>query len=164
VLWLHACFPSGWRPTHIIGRSFSQVHAGIPGIAQVVAKAPSLTQAMVERGPYVRFVWTISADDELDHHPEQGVRSPWSAATSRAFLRVERQTLVPLPKVSGSVFLIRTYLYELSKLSREQRSTLALALEHMPPAIAAYKGLSDAIPWALRLLGRRAENPSDDVP
>jgi dimethylamine monooxygenase subunit A len=153
VLWLHACFPSGWRPSQVVGRSFTQIHAHIPGVAGIVGKAPSLVDAMVGRGPYVRFVWTISADDELDHHPEQGVRRPWSEATEHAFLRVERQTLVPLPEVSGSVFLIRTYLYELAELSREHRATLVLALRQMPRAIVAYKGLGEAIPRALMLLG-----------
>jgi dimethylamine monooxygenase subunit A len=156
VLWLHACFPSGWRPSQVIGQSFTRIHSVIPGSEALIQKAPSLVEAMVGRGPYVRFVWTLSADDELDHHPEQGARLPWSETTARAFLRVERQTLVPLPNASGSVFLIRTYLYELAELSREQRRTLALALAQMPPAIAAYKGLTEAIPRALSLLGERA--------
>ncbi len=152
VLWLHACFPSGWRPEQVIGQSFTQIHGRIPAIDSVLRRAPSLAHAMVTRGPYVRFVWTISADDELDHHPDQGQQSAWSPATARGFLRVERQTTVPLPEVSGSVFLIRTYVYGFDELPAAHRETLATALARMAPEIAHYKGLSAAIPRALRLL------------
>ncbi len=152
VLWLHACFPSGWRPEHVLGRSFAEIHAGIPGIEQVLAKSQNLVDAMSERGPYVRFVWTVTADDELDHHPSQGRRRAWSMQTQRGFLRVERQTTVPLPHVGTSVFLIRTYLYGFEELATEQRATLRAALERMPPEILRYKRLEAALPRALELL------------
>jgi hypothetical protein len=152
VLWLHACFPSGWRPEHVLGKSFAQIHADIPGIEQVVAKSRSMTLAMTERGPYVRFVWTVTADDELDHHPNQGRRSAWSMQAQRGFLRVERQTTVPLPHVGASIFLIRTYLYGFEELAAEQRATLRVALERMPPEMLRYKRLEAALPRALELL------------
>jgi hypothetical protein len=152
VVWLHACFPSGWRPEQVLGKSFAQIHAGIPGIEQVLAKSQSLVRAMSERGPYVRFVWTITTDDELDHHPVEGRRHPWSEQSQRGFLRVERQTTVPLPHAAASVFLIRTYLYAFDELGLEQRATLKSALERMPPEILRYKRLDAALPRALTLL------------
>jgi hypothetical protein len=152
VLWLHACFPSGWRPERVIGQSFARIHAPIPAFDAVARKTESLVEALVTRGPYVRFVWTITADDELDHHPEQGRRRAWSATTARGFLRVERQTTVPLPKESGCVFLIRTYQYEFAEISTENRRVLAQALEQMPPEILRYKSLTAARPRALELL------------
>jgi len=152
VLFLHACFPSGWRPEAVLGRSFREIHAEIPRIGDVVANSESLTEAMVTRGPYVRFVWTISADPELDHHPDRGRRVEWSAHTERGFLRVERQVTVPLPSSSASVFLIRTYLYSFEELNRERRHILRRALELMPPEIARYKRLERAVPRALQLL------------
>jgi hypothetical protein len=154
TLWLHACFPSGWRPEHVIGQSFAGIHARIPAFEAVARKARSLVEAMVKRGPYVRFVWTISADDELDHHPDVGQRQPWSASTPRGFLRVERQTIAPLPlaESAGCIFLIRTYQYGFDELSPEQRGILASALERMPPEILRYKALSSALPRALELL------------
>ena len=152
VLWLHACFPSGWRPEHVLGRSFANIHARIPAIDGVLRKASSLVDAMVTRGPYVRFVWTISADDALDHHPEQGQRLAWSPTTARGFLRVERQTTVPMPQLSAGIFLIRTYLYGFDELSPPQRATLARALTLMSPELLQYKGLTQAVPRALELL------------
>lgn len=156
VLWLHACFPSGWRPEHVVGKSFTQIHAQIPAFDGVARRADQLAQAMVSRGPYVRFVWTIAADDELDHHPEQGRRAAWTSRTERGFLRVERQLTVPLPGASASVFLIRTYLYGFDELTTDQRHVLASALRQMPPEILRYKRLEEAVPHALMRLGGAA--------
>jgi hypothetical protein len=152
VLFVHACFPSGWRPEAVLGRSFREIHARIAGIEDVVVNAKSLTEAMVRRGPYLRFVWTISADAELDHHPELGKRADWSEHTKGGFLRVERQVTVPLQGYSASVFLIRTYLYSFEELTMKQRHVLRRALELMPPEIVRYKRLEAALPRALELL------------
>lgn len=152
VVFVHACFPSGWRPEAVLGRSFVGVHQHVPAFQAVAQNAPSLLAAMLTRGPYVRFVWTVSADDELDHHPEQGRRAAWSEHTARGFLRVERQLTVPLDGGAASLFLIRTFLYAFDELDRERRATLAAALAQMPPEIVHYKGLRDAIPRALVLL------------
>jgi dimethylamine monooxygenase subunit A len=154
ALWLHACFPSGWRPEHVIGKSFTDIHAKIPAFDAALRKAPSLVEAMLTRGPYVRFVWTVCADDELDHHPDQGRQRAWSADTPRGFLRVERQTIVPLPEASACIFLIRTYLYGFDELGAEQRRTLAQALAQMPHEILSYKRLTGALPRALELLAK----------
>lgn len=156
VLFLHACFPSGWRPEQVLGQSFAHIHQHIPGIDQVTRKSSSLVDAMLSRGPYVRFVWTISADEELDHHPEQGARVAWSRTTPRGYLRVERQTLVPLPGHVSSLFLIRTYSYGFDTLTPPQRVTLHNALQQMPPEILRYKRLENALPRALELLSSRA--------
>lgn len=152
ALFTHVYFPSGWRPEHVLGRSFLEIHARIPAFEQVARAAASLTDSMAGRGPYVRFVWTIAADAELDHHPDHGARAAWSAQTPRAFLRVERQVTVPLAPVPASLFLIRTYLYGFDELSSEQRAVLARALELMPPELLRYKQLEQARPRALELL------------
>jgi hypothetical protein len=152
---VHVCFPSGWRPERLVGQSFLEIHATIPEFDGIRSAAASLVQAMLLRGPYVRFVWTISADDELDHHPELGRRGHWSPPTP-GFLRVERQITAPLPEAHASLFLIRTYLYRFDELTAEERATLAAALRQMPAAIVDYKGLRAALPAALRLLERDA--------
>jgi hypothetical protein len=161
-LFVHVCFPSGWRPEHILGKSFLQIHAPVPAFDAVERAAPSLTESLVTRGPYVRFVWTISADGELDHHPEQGTRDAWTPDTPRGFLRVERQVTVPLPAQRAAVFIIRTYLYGFEELSAEQRAVLARALELMQPGVLRYKQLEAAVPRALQLLGGGAQ--SSQVP
>jgi dimethylamine monooxygenase subunit A len=133
--------PSGWRPERLLGASFRTIHGPVPSFADVDAQSASMVASMIERGPYVRFVWTISADDHLDHHPEEGRRAPWSR-DGAGWLRVERQVTVPFPAESASLFLIRVYLRSFAELSSEERATLAAALAAMPDEVARYKGLA----------------------
>jgi dimethylamine monooxygenase subunit A len=143
IVALDVRFPSGWRPERLGGLSFGAIHEPVPGLLANDAAARSMTRAMVERGPYVRFVWTLSADDRLDHHPDTHARTPWGAAQT-LFLRVERQVTAPLPAACASVFLIRTYHYAAHELSREQRDDLCEALRVIPPEVRSYKNLPEA--------------------
>ncbi len=92
----------------IAGASFGEVHAPVPGFAESAAANDSMVRTMVERGPYVRFVWTLSADDHLDHHPDEGRRRPWSEGGS-GWLRVERQVSVPFPRIAAANDLVFRY-------------------------------------------------------
>lgn len=143
--------PSGWRPERLLGASFADIHAPVPDFVDDERAAMSLVRAMVERGPYVRFVWTVAADDHLDHHPEHGRRAPWSSRLG-GFLRVERQITVPFPTAEAALFLIRTYLYPFASLEPGQRALLSLAIERMPATVARYKGLEGHRPAILAAL------------
>jgi dimethylamine monooxygenase subunit A len=145
------CFPSAWRPERIAGRSFLDLHASVPEFESVAARSATLVSAMIERGPYVRFVWNVVADSRLDHHPDRSPRAPWTA-DQPGFLRVERQLSVPFAAQQASLFLIRTYLYPLSELSTEERSTLRSALTLMTEPVRRYKGLASALPGILARL------------
>ena len=137
----HVCFPSGWRPERLVGASFDEIHRPVPDFAADPRASTSMTRSMVERGPYVRFVWTVSADDVLDHHPEDGRRAALDTA-ARLWLRVERQLTVPFAQIGASLFVIRTYRYDFESLLAPQRETLRRAIECMPEEVAMYKGLS----------------------
>jgi hypothetical protein len=106
---------------------------------------------MIERGPHVRFVWTLKPDDHLDHHPD--LAHPGWSMDGPGYLRVERQVTVPFAEVGAALFLIRTYLYPFASLSPAERATLAEAVRTMPPAAAAYKGIAPARDVILSLLG-----------
>lgn len=140
AIMIHVCFPSGWRPERILGASFASIHVPVPDFVDDPRAATSMADAMIERGPYVRFVWALYGDDVLDHHPDGGGKLPWPDATE-GFLRVERQITVPFPDVDASLFLIRTYLQPFAALTPEQRGILVAAVECMPEPIRRYKGL-----------------------
>ncbi len=142
IILLSVCFPSGWAPETLLGASFRQTHAPVPEFGDLEARRARLVSAMIHRGPYVRFVWSVTADARLDHHPVDAPRDPWHP-TASGFLRVERQVTVPFSDCSASLFLIRTYVYPLTYLSREQRVTLAHATSALPPSMLAYKGITE---------------------
>jgi len=154
---VHVSFPSGWRPERIAGASFRAIHGPVPGFADTDAPAESMVRAMVERGPYVRFVWTVCADDHLDHHPEEGRRESWRRDGS-GWLRVERQVTVPFADIDAALFLIRTYSYPFASLAPSERATLARALAAMPAEVRRYKGLDgEPAASAVALLGGRPQ-------
>ena len=130
--------PSHWDPLRIREASFWEIHKPVPGFPRDERVSARLGQMIADRGPLVRFVWTIASDDQLDHHPKHK-RTPWEEASALWF-RVERQLTVPLSGL-GALFLIRTYLYPLDQLTPEQRQTLKEALRVMPEGLARYKGL-----------------------
>jgi hypothetical protein len=148
------CFPSHWRPEGILGWSFQRIHAAVPEFADESAAAESLATAMIERGPYVRFVWTVVAHAELDHHPEDGPGTRFEAGAREGWLRVERQVTVPLPEQHASLFLIRTYLTPFAELDTSERDVLAAAIRCMPEASARYKGIEERREFILGALQR----------
>ncbi len=139
TLALFVSFPSAWRPERLLGADFAALHAPVPGFPGTRAAGSSMVAAMVERGPYTRFVWSVHPDDELDHHPEEGRRCAWDDARA-LWLRVERQVLVPFATLDASLFLIRTYLYRHDTLAPEQRAVLAAAIRATQGSVRVYKG------------------------
>lgn len=145
---LSVCFPSGWRPETLLGKGFAEVHAPVPEFDELSKQRSQLVRAMTERGPYVRFVWSLAADDRLDHHPVHAPRDAWKEGGD-GFLRVERQVTVPFPRARGSLFLIRTYLYPIKELSSGERRVLHQVVASLPASVRSYKGLSAATDSAL---------------
>lgn len=138
---VHVSFPGAWRSDRALGKSFFAIHEPVPGFADEPAAAASMVSAMIERGPYVRFVWSACADPFLDHHPDHGLRGTFDEHTREGYLRVERQLTVPFPAIDASVFLIRVLVYPFSSLDGEQRRLLAEAVDTMPEDARRYKGL-----------------------
>lgn len=159
VIGVNVCFPSGWRPETILGHTFHQIHDPVPGFATRPEAAQSLARAMFERGPYVRFVWTLCADDRLDHHPEQGRPTPWTPNADRGWLRVERQVTVPFPSVDAALFLIRTYVTPFDALGADQADILMDAIDGMPADVLRYKNLNRA---GVRRALRRSREPCSE--
>jgi hypothetical protein len=149
---VHVSFPGHWHSDRATGKSFHAIHEPVPGFADEPAAAASMVSAMIDRGPYVRFVWSACADDALDHHPDFGLRSAWDDTTTEGYLRVERQLTVPFPAVDASVFLIRVLIYPFSSLSHEQRHTLAEAVRTMPADARRYKGLEKPAERVIEIL------------
>jgi len=149
---VHVCAPSHWAPAAKLGQDFAQVHAPVPGIGRVNQVAGAMVDAMIRRGPFIRFVWGIDTDPRLNRHPEPppGVSAcDWTSppfdpsSTSPFVVRVERQVTWGIPEVGAALFLIRLYQIPAADLRRdpEARTSLRAALASMSPESRAYKGL-----------------------
>jgi hypothetical protein len=117
-----------------------------------------MVRTMVERGPFVRFVWTLTPDARLDRHPDAIGPTNWQRAEG-LYLRVERQVTVPLMAANAGLFLIRVYVYPFNELNSEQRARMLAALAAMPEPIRTYKGLPQPSELAALLdLGQRVHD------
>lgn len=147
----HVCAPSHWVPEEKLGQDFASIHAPVPGIEPVNRVAGAMVDAMVNRGPWVRFVWGIETTPRLNHHPEPPPgeepreRAVFDPTREEPFLlRVERQVTRGLPDVGAAVFLIRLHHVPGSEIRSRpaEREALRSAILSMSPESRAYKGIA----------------------
>lgn len=171
VPWMCVCTPSHWAPEDKLGLSLAAIHAPVADNAALQAAAPALTALATGGQAWERFVWTLTPSARYDQHPRRHTRSPWPADTDpksadafvrQCFLRVERQTFLPVPGPDGgagyqAVFTIRVMLQALDEAvaTPAQARRLHDALASMSDAAAHYKNLTVARGPVLRWLSQR---------
>jgi hypothetical protein len=164
---VHLCFPNAWAAEDKVGKGFAAVHEPVPGMDSLNRRGPDLVRLMTDSpesaAGLVRFAWGVTWDEELNHHPHPppGRSRPtrFDPVHPRAFLRVERQTIVGFPQAGAALFTIRTYPVDCADIIRHrpaERDALAAALRTMPPASLAYKGLAESRDDLLRWLAAAA--------
>ena len=149
---LHLCYPNHWAAEDKIGRDFALIHEPVAGIAPINRNADRIVQAMVHKGPFVRFAWGLATDTRLNHHPDPPPgRRPdrwrgrrFGAGDSGLYLRTERQCIRGLPEAASALFTIRTYFKDCRKIKADEtkRSALLSAIESMGDDSLEYKGLA----------------------
>ena len=102
---LHVCSPSHWAPEEKLGLSFLELHGPVPHFERFAKALPAIVDAIVNKGPFVRFVWSFVTDTRLNHHPAPPAGVDPAIWRGRSFnpafevpfyLRIERQTTVPV--------------------------------------------------------------------
>ena len=165
---MHVLFPSAWNPAHKVGRSFAEVHAPVVHNEQLVAAGEELMRAVVHRGPFIRWAWGLHRDGDLCHHPvlhtqpDEPVAPTPEQAAAATWLRIERQTFIPMPDIGRAVFTIRTFVEPLSDLANDPHGcgALADAIAGMSDEALVYKGLVQRRdPLVTWLQGRAAVHP-----
>jgi hypothetical protein len=140
---LSVVFASGWDPAQKIGRALFEIHAPVAEGGALRAASERLARAMVEKGPFVRHVWTIADSDSLARAPGQAARAD---SVDALWFRCERQVTLPLAAHDRSLFLIRVYLAPLAEVAGDarRRELIVSALTSMSDEVLAYKGLQRA--------------------
>lgn len=98
----YICLPSGWFPEEKIGKPLKEIHAPIPGMKSNHFK---LVEAMVNSGPFLRYVWSVVFENKLNFHPSlpKKVFSPGDSI----YVKVEEQMTIGFPQVQASLFVLR---------------------------------------------------------
>jgi hypothetical protein len=163
--WLCVCVPSHWAPEDKLGLPFAGVHAPVADNQALLAAGPRLVQLATSGERFERFVWTITPSDRFDQHPRRRPRLPWPEETrpeafaQQCFLRVERQTFLPVADAPGqAVFTIRVMLQPLAEAAAAPAAARRLhaSLGSMTGVVLAYKNLAPARERLLAWLQERS--------
>ncbi len=118
------CFPSGWVPSEKFNLSLAEIHGPVADGAALRKASEVLARAMLQKGPFQRYVWTLTRNHSLPRHPQHS--EDLQAEHSQAlYFRYERQTTLALPGSGRALFLIHVYVVPLET---------ALMAEQMPLA------------------------------
>lgn len=144
---LCVAFPSHWNPNEKIGQNFSELHRPVADAEALLKSHRPVMNALFHKGPFIRFVWGLSADARLSQHPALPQRalkecSPDALAQQLTF-RTERQVSCPLPH-NRCLFTVRVAVQPLQEAlyNAERRRRMGTALALMDDALLAYKGLT----------------------
>ena len=128
-------FPSGWCPSEKLGKSYREVHGGIPGMK--LDRAEGFVRNIMSKGPFVRFVWSPMFENRLNSHPSIE-KKPFDPDNPQVFMKVERQVTQPFPDYDAMLFLIRSYVLMPDEIKIKP---LISALNSMTVDQRRYKGI-----------------------
>ena len=155
------CAPSRWRLTEKIGRPLRDVHEAVPLYADRLSSAVDRFMGALAPGKVAeRLNWSVVDDGALfqtggKHRTAHDPTITPANAPDRLFLRVERQTLMRLPRCGFVLFAIRVHSYALRRVLAVPGAAadLAAAVRTLPDAMATYKSLFPVRDALLACLG-----------
>ncbi len=164
LAYLHVCSPSDWAPEAKIGGNFIATHAPVPGFERTNAVAARMVDSIINRGPLVRFVWSVVTDDRLNHHsevPDGEDPARWHGRQfelGRFWVRVERQVTWGFPILDAALFTIRvSFVPDTDVLANSLLTdSLRTALLGMSAEARVYKGVNDQFHHLISLLTKDA--------
>jgi hypothetical protein len=154
--YLNVCSPSHWAPNEKLEKNFFDIHEVIPGSERLIQDSNRIIDLMINKGPFVRFIWSFVTDERLNHHPRPPFGYDWDKWRGRSFnkaskipfsLRIERQVIYGLPHLNSSVFTIGVSFIpgDVVKSNPYYRSQLVSALKSMSKEARVYKGVDQCI-------------------
>lgn len=141
---LSVVFPSGWDPKEKLGMPLHAIHAPVADNQALQRASPSMEQAMLTKGPFVRYVWTISGSNALKRAVGEDTLAH-AQTVHDLWYRCERQVTVPIGGMA-CLFLIRVFVAPLMQVvdSPSRMKILKAALLSMSSQMLDYKGIQRA--------------------
>ncbi len=150
------CFPSSWSLEEKMGRPLDFIHSVVPGLNEQLGKPiAQFLRRMTPDIAWLRANWGLSRSPDLNQHPRRALpRFDATVKPDEVWLRVEHQALVALPTTGGVLFGIRVIIHSLAEVKQDSAAARGLhrALQTMPEAMAAYKGIAPARNALLQML------------
>jgi hypothetical protein len=147
---LSVCFPSGWNPADKLGRTLMSIHAPVADNQALQRASASMERAMLNKGPFVRYVWTISGNDRLSRAPGEDTLQQ-AQSLDQLWFRCERQITMPL-EGKACLFLIRVFVAPYREVvnSASRQARMVQACRAMSPSMVQYKNISRAVDLILK--------------
>ncbi len=148
-------FPSKWRLQDKAGKRLDAIHAPVPGFGPGARNASMMARMFTKMQPdkpMLRHNWTLDSQAQL-YRPD-GAPLSGPAAEPLRLVRVERQTLVKLPRSRAIVFGIHIYLDPLEALA-DQPVIVQQVIEQLrklTPDQALYKCFACGVDPAIQQL------------
>ena len=149
LMYCNVCMPSGWCPSDKINKSFSEIHSPVPGMK--LDKIEGLKQAMLNNGPFVRFVWSVIFEKRLNFHPSKPKKA-FDPKKPEVYVKVERQVLKGFPERSLVLLLMRQYLLSIEDI---KIGSLIKSLDQMSNEERVYKDIDNKYDKLLKYLKKK---------
>ncbi len=150
-------FPSHWALADKLEKTLLEIHGVVPGLNASIG--PVIDRYLDRLKPGFaagRPNWGLAATDAMNLHPiTNPPRLVQGMPLDDIWLRIEEQNLSVLPENDAILFGIRIDRIRLTEVlsDDEVRSRFHHTLQTMPPAVAAYKGMSDVMSDLLSVSG-----------
>lgn len=135
--YIHLCHANGWDAEWAIGKDFGYIHKDVPRFNEMVKNPLKLVQGIIRSGRATERVGAISfrSNTELNRHPADEVEGTdkFNPEDPRLYMRLERQTITPFPKMFGDtgcfLFTIKTYFIDCNHPEPEKRDKIVEAFQ-----------------------------------
>jgi hypothetical protein len=135
-------FPSGFTPSHLLGKNFFEIHIPVPEGDKLRKASDNITSLISkEGGIFRRYVWSLSSLKSLSQLPIKDRPEP--SSISDIWFRTETQSLVGL-RDGVTLFFIKVNMTPLEDVwvDPEKRKNIVDSINSMSQQVLDYKGLS----------------------
>ena len=137
-------FPSGWSPDDKAGQTLTEIHAPVADGEELRQASERITGIMHGgKGPWSRYVWTISGTQALSLHPWYPRSQP--RTLDDLWFRYEYQTFDTVVPGRTSVFLVKTVTQPYRKYvdTDAKHEIVTRVINSMSDAVLTYKNLHE---------------------